>query len=163
MTSAERTAWVTRRARAAGFDLCGVAPVEAFEELERLPEWLDRGYAGEMKYLHDPRRRDPRLVLDGARRLIVVAMNYNAPQPRTATKFVDDDGDSPRGWISRYAWGGDYHELIQQKLRALIGEMRGEFGEPFEARAYADTGPIIERVAAKYAGNSAGSQRRALA
>jgi epoxyqueuosine reductase len=173
MTPAERTQWINDRARAAGFDLCGVAPVngelsasansaepEAFEELRHLPEWLARGYAGEMKYLHDARRGDPRLVMEGARSLIVVALNYNSPQPLSITRSSplsrDErrgaDEDSPRGWISRYAWGDDYHEVIQEKLRALITEMRAQFPEPFEARSYVDTGPIIERVAAKYAG-----------
>ncbi len=58
----------------------------------------------------------------------------------------------PRGWISRYAWGDDYHDVLGEKLEALIEHLRGEFTEPFEARAYVDTGPIVERVAAKYAG-----------
>ncbi|HKV03674.1 MAG TPA: tRNA epoxyqueuosine(34) reductase QueG [Candidatus Acidoferrales bacterium] len=165
MTPAERTAWIIESARAAGFDLCGVAPVTAvapaateiggevrhLEELARLPEWLARGYAGEMKYLHDPRRADPRLVLEGARSLIVVALNYNSPAP-AAQKSPQADGEEPRGWISRYAWGDDYHDVLQQKLRALVAEMRAQFPESFESRAYVDTGPILERVAAKYAG-----------
>jgi epoxyqueuosine reductase len=160
MTPVEKTRWIGERARAAGFDLCGVAPValdhqasaaESFSELSNLPEWLARGYAGEMNYLHDPRRADPRLVLDGARSLIVVALNYNS-RPHPAGQSDGADSESPRGWISRYAWGDDYHEVIQQRLRALISEMRAHFPEPFEARAYVDTGPILERVAAKYAG-----------
>lgn len=172
MTPAERTQWINERACTAGFDLCGVAPVnreaahstnsgepEAFEELRHLPDWLARGYAGEMKYLHDGRRGDPRLVMEGARSLIVVALNYNA-QPLSMTRSSlssreeahDATDESPRGWISRYAWGDDYHEVIQEKLRGLITEMRAQFPEPFEARFYVDTGPIIERVAAKYAG-----------
>jgi epoxyqueuosine reductase len=155
MTPADQTRWVVERARAIGFDLCGVAPVSAspqsFSELDHLPEWLARGYAGEMGYLHDPRRADPRLVLEGSRSLIVVALNYNSP-PHPAEPLDSADSGSPRGWISRYAWGGDYHEIIQWKLQALISEMREHFPEPFEARAYVDTGPVIERVAAKYAG-----------
>lgn len=173
MTPAERTQWINDRAHAAGFDLCGVAPVngeparsansaepEAFEELRYAPEWLARGYAGEMKYLHDSRRGDPRLVMKGVRSLIVVALNYNAPQPLSTTRSSGPSrdegqgtvGESPRGWISRYAWGDDYHEVIQKKLKGLIAEMRAQFPEPFEARSYVDTGPVIERVAAKYAG-----------
>jgi epoxyqueuosine reductase len=156
MLPAEQTHWICQRARASGFDLCGVAPVAPeglSPELGRLPEWLARGYAGEMRYLHDPRRADPRQVLDGARSLIVVAINYNAaPRSSAASEVHDGDRESPRGWISRYAWGDDYHEVLQQKVRSLIGEMRERFTEPFDARAYTDTGPIIERVAAKYAG-----------
>jgi epoxyqueuosine reductase len=167
MTPAEQTRWIGERARACGFDLCGVAPIagensasagapadssaESFPELGRLPEWLARGYGGEMSYLHDPRRADPRQVLEGARSLIVVALNYNS-LPRSAASPEHGDSESPRGWISRYAWGDDYHEVLQQKLQALISEMHAQFAEHFAARAYTDTGPIIERVAAKYAG-----------
>src|SRR5208282_2697997 len=150
MTPDEKARWIRERARAAGFDLCGVAPCDAFEELAHLPGWLGRGYSGEMKYLHDPRRADPRLVMQGARSLIVVAVNYNSGH--SISTAPPADGESPRGWISRYAWGDDYHQVIQEKLKALIDEMRARFPEPFEARAYVDTGPIVERIAAKYAG-----------
>jgi epoxyqueuosine reductase len=168
MTPAEQTRWIGERARSLGFDLCGVAPVErqtpasaaspatapggSFPELRRLPEWLARGYGGEMNYLHDPRRADPRRVLEGARSLIVVALNYNSQPESRSPSPGNPDQQSPRGWISRYAWGDDYHDVIQQKLENLISDMRAEFAEPFAARAYTDTGPIIERVAAKYAG-----------
>jgi epoxyqueuosine reductase len=167
MDAAERTAWICERARATGFDLCGVATIaaapaaraatsqsssgETFEELAHLPEWLARGYAGEMNYLRDPRRADPRLVLDGAQSLIVVALNYNSPPPHSTEPVMRVD-DSARGWISRYAWGDDYHEVLREKFDALVAAMRTQFAEPFEARAYVDTGPIVERIAAKYAG-----------
>ena len=167
MRPAQRTSSIVHRARAAGFDLCGVASLNSeilsgdarpisgaarFAELRNLPEWLARGYAGEMKYLHDPRRADPRGILSGARSVIVTAMNYQTAQPLSSQMPASSENDSPRGWISRYAWGDDYHETILAKLNALILEMRGDFAEPFEARAYVDTGPILERVAAKYAG-----------
>lgn len=152
MNPDERTRWVQDRAQAVGFDLCGVAPTGGFAELEKFPEWLERGYAGEMRYLEDPRRRDPRLMLPGARSLIVVALNYNAPQPYSTKCSHDEPGEPPRGWISRYAWGDDYHDVIKEKLEALIAAMRATFAEPFIARAYVDTGPILERIAAKYAG-----------
>ncbi|HXX20402.1 MAG TPA: tRNA epoxyqueuosine(34) reductase QueG [Candidatus Acidoferrum sp.] len=163
MSPAALTRWIRESAQRLGFDLCGMVSLDResshsegdrmFSELAHLSEWLARGYAGEMKYLLDPRRLDPRHILDGARSLIVVAINYNAP-PRsvtTASPKADTD-DAPRGRISRYAWGDDYHEIIQEKLQTLIGDMRAEFPEPFEARAYVDTGPILERIAAKYAG-----------
>lgn len=124
----------------------------AFEELAHLPEWLARGYAGEMNYLSDFRRGDPRLVLDGARSLIVVGLNYNSSLPYSTELPVSRGGDAPRGWISRYAWGDDYHEVLREKLEVVVTNMRGQFTERFEARAYVDTGPVIERVAARYAG-----------
>ncbi len=60
--------------------------------------------------------------------------------------------NAPRGWISRYAWGDDYHEILGEKLSALVSAMRAQFGDTFDARSYVDTGPVIERIAAKYAG-----------
>jgi len=152
MNSAERTRWICDRARAVGFDLAGVVPVDTLDELARLPEWLERGYAGEMVYLHDPRRADPRLILEGACSLIVVALNYNTEQPYSTELPLIADGETPSGWVSRYAWGDDYHEVLGEKLAMLLAAMRAQFSEPFEARAYVDTGPIVERVAAKHAG-----------
>jgi epoxyqueuosine reductase len=152
MDLAGRTRWICEQARAMGFDLCGVAPADAFPELVQFSAWLERGHAGEMNYLRDERRVDPRLALAGARSLIVVALNYNSPQPYSTEQAGVRDDDSPRGWISRYAWGDDYHEVLRKKLNALVALMRAQWPEPFEARAYADTGPVVERVAAKYAG-----------
>jgi epoxyqueuosine reductase len=150
--TANATGWICERAAALGFDLCGVAPAVAYPELERFPEWLGRGYAGEMKYLEDARRRDPRLVLDGARSVIVVAMNYNTAQAPSSAMNGHAGGGDARGWISRYAWGDDYHQVLRGRLDALLEAMRVQFAGPFEARAYVDTGPVQERVAAKYAG-----------
>ncbi len=152
MDFAARTRWLCEQARELGFDLCGVAPADAFAELANYSEWLERGYAGEMDYLRDARRGDPRTVLDSARGLIVVALNYNSAYPYSTEQAAVPSDDAPRGWISRYAWGDDYHDVLREKLNALIARMRGEWLEPFEARAYVDTGPIVERVAAKHAG-----------
>jgi epoxyqueuosine reductase len=152
MDSDTKTRWVCEQARELGFDLCGVALAEAFAELANYSEWLERGYGGEMGYLRDGRRTDPRAVLDGARSVIVVALNYNSAQPYSTEQAAVPSDDSPRGWISRYAWGDDYHDVLREKLNALVTRMHSEWPESFEARAYVDTGPIVERVAAKYAG-----------
>ena len=152
VTIADRTRWIVEQARALGFDLCGVAPAEAFEELRRLPEWLARGHAGEMNYLHDPRRSDPARVVVDARSVIVAALNYRTQQPYSTEVPASQAGEAPRGWISRYAWGDDYHDVLRQRLDALVAAMHDEFRDPFDARAYVDTGPIVERVAAHHAG-----------
>src|SRR5579871_2062461 len=167
--------WIRERALMEGFDLCGIARIDDGEsgapplwrELEKFPEWLARGYAGEMRYLHDPRRADARNVMPGARSVIVVALNYNTEHLHSTDfkaaksaavghdetdESLENERSTPRGWISRYAWGDDYHELLRKKMNAVVGAMRVEITEPFEALAYVDTGPIIERVAAKYAG-----------
>ena len=151
VTSDQRSAWICEQARAIGFDLCGVAPAaEMLAERDALTRWLERGFAGEMKYLHDPRRLDPATVLEGARSVIVLGLNYNAPHPYS-TQILPDD-HTPRGWISRYAWGDDYHTVVGKMLDGLTCKMRGEIPEAFTARSYVDTGPISERSAAVGAG-----------
>ena len=153
MSGARSTARTIELARALGFDLCGVAPAEDFPELAHLEEWLGRGHGGEMRYLQDPRRRSPSLAMREARSVIVCALNYNTAFPAsTEIPFQNSETAGPRGWISRYAWGDDYHNVLGEKLEALVRGMREEFGGAFDARAYVDTGPIVERVAAKYAG-----------
>jgi epoxyqueuosine reductase len=143
------TRWVEERALALGFDLCGVAPAEKFPELEHYSDWIEAGYGGDMQYLKDPRRLDPRESMTGVRSLIVCALNYNVNLPYSTEAHA---GGDPKAWISRYAWGDDYHDVMQGKLNLLATEMRAHFLEPFELRSYADTGPIHERTAAKYAG-----------
>jgi epoxyqueuosine reductase len=152
MDLAGRTRWICEQAREVGFDLCGIAPADAFPELAQYSAWVEHGYAGEMNYLSDARRADPRLALEGARSVIVVALNYNSPQPYSTERAAIRDDDSPRGWISRYAWGDDYHEVLREKLNALVARMHAQWPESFDAHAYVDTGPVVERVAAKYAG-----------
>jgi epoxyqueuosine reductase len=148
----ELSAWVIAKAREIGFDLCGVSPAAEFDELARLPEWIARGYAGEMKYLRDPRREDPARVVEGARSVIVVALNYLNSQPYSTEVPPPLPDEAPRGWVSRYAWGDDYHDVLGAKLEQLLAAMRAELREPFDARAYVDTGPILERIAARHAG-----------
>ena len=153
MTNANVAARIVELARAAGFDLCGIAPAAEFPELAHLDEWLGRGHAGEMRYLHDVRRRSPAQAMPGARSVIVCALNYNtALPPSTEAREQPRANEGPQGWISRYAWGDDYHTVLGEKLEALVEHLHREFREPFEARPYVDTGPVVERVAAKYAG-----------
>src|ERR671910_437213 len=66
-----------------GFDLCGIAPAVDHPELHFLEEWLARGYAGEMQYLHRSaeRRRDVRAVMPSAQCVIALATIYNVDRP----------------------------------------------------------------------------------
>jgi epoxyqueuosine reductase len=144
--------WIAERATAVGFDLCGVARAENFPELARTDEWLERGYAGEMQYLADPRRSDPGAVLEGIRSVIVCALNYNTENPRSTEVGESFNHAGLRGWISRYAWGRDYHEVVREKLEALRQSLHEHIREPFASRVYVDTGPVSERVLAKHAG-----------
>jgi epoxyqueuosine reductase len=152
MNSTGDTAWIVERACALGFSLCGVAPLERFPEHAAFDEWLGRGYGGAMGYLTDPRRRDPAQVLAGARSVIVGALNYNTAYPYSSEAAASERSGKPRGWISRYAWGRDYHEVLWERLNTLADALRERFPEPHDSRAYADTGPVAERLFAKYAG-----------
>jgi len=139
---------VKQKALSLGFDLCGIAPVDAFPELAVLPEWLARGYAGEMAWMvrTAERRADVRQVVPGARSVIVTATLYNTDRP------YSDELPREVARISRYAWGDDYHDILKARLDALLAWMREQSEQPFDARAYVDTGPVQERVYAQYAG-----------
>jgi epoxyqueuosine reductase len=143
------SAGIKQRAREIGFDLCGIAPAEAFPELDFLRTWIDRGYAGTMGYLprSAERRSDVRRVMPSARSVIMTGTVYNTGEPYSTERH-----DPTRGEVARYAWSADYHEVIGSRLDALIAWMRQQEVTPFEARPYVDTGPVQERVYAQYAG-----------
>jgi epoxyqueuosine reductase len=155
LRSDEITAKVTRAAREAGFDLVGVAPVDDAPELEYFPRWIAEGHAGEMKYLEarDEQGRLKRASLEHAapwaRSVVVCAINYNTAQP-----YSTQVSDKERGWISRYAWGQqDYHDSVMPRLRQVESALRNICeADDLITRCYVDTGPIVERVVAKYAG-----------
>jgi epoxyqueuosine reductase len=149
MTDVLSSAAIKAQARAFGFDLCGIAPAVDHPELRFFREWIERGYAGEMAYLQRSaeRRADVRNVLPSAQSVIVVAVNYNTDRP-----YSTESSDPQRAQIARYAWGDDYHDVIGARLEALLKWMRDQSAEPFEARAYVDTGPVQERVYAQHAG-----------
>jgi len=132
-----------------GFDACGIAPAANHPELTFYREWLDRGYAGEMAYLHRTadRRADVRNVVPSARTVICTATVYNTDRPYSIESL-----DRQRAGIARYAWGDDYHDVIGARLDALLRWMRASSPDPFEACAYVDTGPVQERVYAQHAG-----------
>ena len=152
MKQTAETVWIVEQAKVVGFDLCGVVRAKEFPELKNTGEWLARGYAGEMKYLHDPRREDPHAAMAGVRSVIVCALGYNTDNPLSTDAEFRGREDEPRGWASRYGWGDDYHDVLLERLEALVARLRERLPESFEARAYVDTGPIQERAAAKYAG-----------
>lgn len=140
---------VKREAVSAGFDLCGIAPASSFPELAFLRDWLDRGYAGEMHYMHRTadRRADVRNVVPTAQSVISLGVVYNTDQP-----YSTENADPARAAIARYAWGDDYHVVIEARLSALVDRLRDIADGGFDARAYVDTGPVQERVYAQHAG-----------
>ena len=169
----EITSLVKGAAHEAGFELVGVAPVREFPELAYFPQWIGAGHAGEMRYLEsrndlgELRRASLGSVCPWAQSVAVCAINYNTDPPYSIE--VSHPG---RGWISRYAWSReDYHEAVMRRLRVverrlLEGVEAGRHDvarTPRETtvgggeqavltRCYVDTGPLVERVYAKYAG-----------
>jgi len=138
------------KARDLGFDLVGIAPVEPTPEQELYEFWVARGYAGEMNYLtrNVEKRKDIRAILPSAKSVVVCGLVYNTDPPYSTHL----QKDPARGWISRYAWGDDYHRVMEKKLRMLLEFVKAQSPHPVEARVYVDTGPVLDRVVGKYAG-----------
>jgi epoxyqueuosine reductase len=144
-------------AQQAGFDLAGIAPATDSPELQCFPEWIAAGYAGDMKYMEARdeqgtlKRASLSRVAPWARSVIVCAINYNTDHP-----YSTETQDQSRGWISRYAWSHeDYHEAVLRRVKQVEDAIHEEVGESepqLITRSYVDTGPIVERVFAKYAG-----------
>jgi epoxyqueuosine reductase len=157
---------IKRCARDAGFDLCGIAPVRDFGELHVFPPWIADGKHGEMKYMEardatgELKRASLARVAPWARSVVVCAINYNTAHPYS-TQARTQTEDASRGWISRYAWSReDYHDAVLRRLKQVEGSLRGLLDSTGNRqlatgtcfRSYVDTGPLIERVFAKYAG-----------
>ena len=170
---------VKQFAKEQGFNLAGIAPVRDFAELEYFPKWIATGQSGEMRYLEARdeqgmlKRASLRAVAPWAKSVVVCAINYNTAEP-----YSTQVRDKERGWISRYAWScEDYHDsvlrrlrTVEQRLAELVQRGRQDAGptaggtpalhlhgdqdvnSPLQTRCYVDTGPLVERVYAKYAG-----------
>ncbi len=142
-----KAADVRALARECGFELAGIARAEPLpDDSRRYLNWVDRGMAGAMGYLTDRRahvRTDPKLLLASARSIICVGKLYDGPEPRS-TEAIDCD----RGWISRYAWGEDYHDVLRRGLEQLAGKL----GPDHEYKICVDTAPLLERSYAREAG-----------
>lgn len=146
LSSTEITAGIRAEAARLGFSQVGVCPAVTPEGIGRFREWLEAGYAGQMQWL--PERAEayahPRSVLEGARSVVMLAMNY-----RTADPVPTEPG---QGRVSRYAWGAaDYHDLIRERLNQLAEHVR-RLALHAAARGVVDTAPILEREFAHLAG-----------
>lgn len=133
-----------------GFSLAGVAAALPVAEASAYAEWVDRGMAGAMGYLTDHRRAkrfDPRELLPSARSILCVGLLYNTPHPSSNSMQ-----DSTVGWISRYAWGEDYHHLVSEGLRKVDRRLRERAGPSLETKLCVDTAPLLERSYARLAG-----------
>ena len=137
-------------ARACGFELAGVAAASPVGQRDWYHQWVEAGFAGEMRYLtgHGAAARDdPRSLLASVRSIICVGKLYNTPWPYS-TQF--DAGE--RAWISRYAWGEDYHGVVRRGLARLDAKLRERAGAEYESKTCVDTAPLLERSYARMAG-----------
>ena len=139
---------IKAEAQRLGFELVGVSPVKIPPHEESFAEWLRKEFHGELGYMKrtEELRRDPSRLVPWAISVISVGMNYFTSLPRPQVK------DEPRGWISRYAWGDDYHDVVMSKLESLLATMRSWHGASIEGKAFVDSGPVLERECAGVAG-----------
>ena len=173
------SAQIKQRALQLGFSKVGIARAENLStELDRLQEWLARGYQGEMKWMErDPgQRADPRLFWAPARSVIVVALNYYTPPEHDVARVstasllplplgeergegakhsdrIKGSLNSPQvtGKVSRYAWGDDYHDIVAGRLRELLSWIKTQWPEA-EGKVCVDIQPVMDKAWAVRAG-----------
>jgi len=136
---------IIQRARELGFDECRFTRANVPAHAQAFREWIEAGKAGEMAWLerNADRRTDPQLVLPGAKTIVVLGMSYWQGEAPTA------DNPAATGRVARYAWGDDYHDLIEKKLREFEALFIAHGGVQ---KRYVDTGPMLERDHAATAG-----------
>lgn len=145
---AEQSQRIKNEAQTLGFELVGISPVRVPPHEQSFADWLRQKFHGHLDYMERTEllRRDPRLLVPWAVSIISVGMNYYTPFKRPTTS------ERGRGWISRYAWGDDYHEIIRNKLESLLMFLREIGGETVKGRTFVDSAPILERDFAGTAG-----------
>jgi epoxyqueuosine reductase len=150
---------VKQEAQRLGFELVGVTTPDPPPHFEIFMNWLEAGRQGEMGYLETgrsrQRRSDPRQILPECRSILVLGMRYPPPEAFDG----DDPGLAPRpgslplaGRVASYAWGADYHDVLPERMKALVAFIESQAGQPVPNRWYTDTGPILERDLAQRAG-----------
>ncbi len=145
---------VKEKALELGFHKVGIASADAdvSREKQRLQAWLDKGYQADMAWMANPKRPDIRSLMPEVQSVICVAINYYTPHQRPENPSLEGDGAALEyAKISRYGWGRDYHRILHKKLKVLANWVRSQ-AEGIEARYYADTGPIQDKMWAQRAG-----------
>jgi len=146
--SSEIRTWLAAAAKQHGLARIGVARVEPWPELARVRSWVERGYAGELGYIAErlEEREDLERIFPGVRSVIVAAVAYDTGGPDSRSPRALD-----RAWVSRYAWGDDYHVVVGARMNALVESLRAwHKGAGF--RRYVDSGLVPERLVAARAG-----------
>ncbi len=135
---------VKQYARQLGFHKVGIAHVDPVPPSSvGLQNWLSQGYQADMAWMENPKRQDIYQVMPAVRSVVCVALNYYTTTTRPhGSKYAK---------ISRYGWGRDYHKVLHKRLKALATWLETQ-GEDVQARYYADTGPVSDKVWAERAG-----------
>ena len=144
MQKERNTNLIKTKSKALGFDFCGISKADFLEDEARLLDtWLSKNYNGKMAYMANyfDKRLDPRLLVDGAKSVITVILNY----------FPEKEIMEHQYKISKYAYGVDYHFVIKDKLKQLVDELKTQFGD-FNARVFVDSAPVMDKVWAKKGG-----------
>ncbi|MBM4263680.1 MAG: tRNA epoxyqueuosine(34) reductase QueG [Deltaproteobacteria bacterium] len=139
---------IKERAQQLGFELAGISAARPPLHEQSFAQWLREGFAGELGYMTrtEQLRREPKELAPWAASIVSVGMNYYTSGLRPELS------SEPEGWISRYAWGDDYHDVMKAKLDALLEEIRGLHGGPVQGRSFVDSAPVLERDFAGIAG-----------
>jgi epoxyqueuosine reductase len=144
-TPLEYTDLIKSEAKNLGFLFCGISKAEFLEEeAPRLENWLKQGFHGEMSYMENyfDKRLDPRKLVDGAKSIISLGLNYYSD-------LKQEDTAAPK--ISKYAYGTDYHTVIKDKLKQLLDIIRTKIGD-VNGRAFVDSAPVLDKAWAKKSG-----------
>lgn len=142
---------IKRKAIELGFNLVGVTPARPSPTLSAYMRWINKGMHGAMGYLERPdrliRRQNLKEIMPAAESIIMVGMDYR-------TQFTDEATltDPSRGRIASYAWGLDYHNVLQLRLEMLTEWLTEEARDTIDQRVFVDTGAILERSHAQQAG-----------
>ena len=135
---------IKSEAQRLGFSDCGIAKVQPLgKEAENLRQWLDENRHGEMEYMenHFDKRTNPALLIDNARSVISVLLNYYPGSIQKTASYK----------ISKYAYGIDYHWFMKKKLHELLGYLQDHF-KVQKGRAFVDSAPVMDKVWAQKAG-----------
>lgn len=141
----KHTRLVKDKAKDLGFFYCGVSKADFLEEeAKHLESYLKNNFNGKMTYMenHFDKRLDPRLLVDDAKVVVSLLMNYYPDE-------IQKDEDAPK--ISKYAYGQDYHFIIKDKLKSLFSYIQEEIGE-VGGRIFVDSAPVLDKSWAQKSG-----------
>lgn len=146
-------------ARQLGFSACGISGVDLGQQPDYVRQWLAAGFNGQMQWMNNnlDKRCNPQLLEPGTVAVVSVRMDYLPPAASSAKVLADPNA----AYISRYALGRDYHKLVRKRLAQLAQQINqllvntpalADWSTNFQARAFTDSAPVLEKALAEQAG-----------